>query len=236
MRTIGLVGGMTPESTVLYYQLLIRGARARSADPDPLRNPVVLIYSLDLSKVAALQRSGRSDELAAHLAEICERLRLAGAEVGALTANTPHLYLEGIRAATRLELVSIVDATCSAVARAGLARPLLLGTRLTMTGPMYPSRLAVDGIEAIVPGEEDARFVDHAIYNELALGIVRREVQQRVLSLCREAISARGADAVILACTELPLVLSAEDLPVPVVDTTRVHADALLDRADEVRG
>ena len=233
MRAIGLVGGMTPESTLIYYQLLIRGARARLADPDPLRNPLVLLYSLDLSQVVALQRSGRTDDLAEHLATICETLRRAGAEVGALTANTPHLYLDGIRERTRLELVSIVDATCSAVAAAGVLRPLLLGTRFTMASPMYRSRLAAAGIDAVIPDEEDARFVDHAIYHELAVGTVRQEVRDRMVGLCRHAVSASGADAVILACTELPLVLSSDSVSVPVVDTTRVHVDAILDRAQE---
>ena len=139
MRTIGLVGGLTPESTLEYYRLLIRFARERLRDPDPLRNPVVIIYSLDLAVVAALQRAGRTDELAAHLSRICELLRGAGAEIGALTANTPHLYLE--------------------------------------------------------------------------------------------AIEHRGADGVILGCTELPLAISQDDLAVPVIDTLRVHVRAILDRA-----
>lgn len=231
MRTIGLVGGLTPESTLEYYRLLIRSARERLQDPDPLRNPVVIIYSLDLAVVAALQRAGRTDELAAHLSRICELLRGAGAEIGALTANTPHLYLEAIEAGTRLELVSIVEATSRAVAGLGLRRPLLLGTRTTMEGPMYRDRLAVDGIEVLAPDEEGRELVDRAIYTELALGTVRPELRHRLLELCRGAIERRGADGVILGCTELPLAISQDDLAVPVVDTVRVHVQAILDRA-----
>jgi len=148
-RTIGLIGGMTPESTLEYYQLLIRATRERLRDPDPLRNPVIIVYSLDLAVVAELQRAGRIDELATHLAGICETLRAAGAEIGALTANTPHLYIEAIQARTRLELVSIVEATCRASVALGLRRPLLLGTRTTMESPMYRDRLAADGIELL---------------------------------------------------------------------------------------
>ena len=231
MRTIGLVGGMTPESTLAYYQLLTRSARERVQHHDPLHNPVVIIYSLDLAKVVSLQRAGRTDEVAAHLARICETLREAGAEVGALTANSPHLYFEAIQAATRLELVSIVEATCAATAGLGLRRPLLLGTRTTMESPMYRARLDTAGIEVLTPDEEGRGFVDRTIYTELAVASVRPETRQGMLALCREAIESRGADGVILGCTELPLVLSEADLPVPVLDTVRVHVEAILDRA-----
>jgi aspartate racemase len=231
MRPVGLVGGMTPESTLEYYRLVIRSARERLRDPDPLRNPVVIVYSLDLAQVVALQRAGRTDDLAAHLAGICEILRAAGAEIGALTANTPHLYIEAIQARTRLELVSIVEATCGAAVGIGLRRPLLLGTRTTMESPMYRDRLAADGIELLIPDEEGRQRVDEAICTELAVADVRPATRNRLLALCREAVEHRGADGVILGCTELPLVLSQADLPVPVVDTARVHVEAILDRA-----
>lgn len=231
MRTIGLVGGMTPESTLAYYQLLIRSARERLRDPDPLHNPVVVVYSLDLAVVARLQRAGRTEELASHLAGICETLRRAGAEVGALTANTPHVYLPSIRAATRLELVSIVEATFAAAAGMGLRRPLLLGTRTTVESPMYPERFATGGIETLVPDEGGKELLDRAIYTELAVGQPRPETRRALLDLCRDAVARRGADGVLLACTELPLVLGNGDLPVPVLDTARVHVGAILDRA-----
>lgn len=231
MRTIGLVGGMTPESTLAYYQLLIRGARERLRDPDPLRNPVVVVYSLDLAVVARLQRAGRTDEVAAHLAGVCETLRRAGAEVGAMTANTPHVYLQAIRDRTGLDLVSIVDATLAAASKRGLRRPLLLGTRTTVESPMYPERFAAEGLETVIPDEDGKEMLDRAIYGELAVGEARPGTRSALLDLCRGAVEARGADGVLLACTELPLVLSDGDLEVPVIDTARVHVDAILDRA-----
>ena len=164
MRTIGLVGGMTPESTLAYYQLLIRSARERLRDPDPLHNPVVIVYSLDLATVARLQRAGRTEELASHLAGICEVLHRAGAEVGALTANTPHVYLGAIRAQTRLELVSIVEATFAAAVARGLRRPLLLGTRTIVESPMYLERFAAGGMDAVLPDEEGRQLLNLAIY------------------------------------------------------------------------
>ena len=231
MRTIGLVGGMTPESTVLYYQHLIRRCRERVGDPDPLRNPEIVVYSVDLAEIVVLQRAGRFDELADRLAAACDRLARAGAELGALTANTPHLYLEAIRARTRLELVSIVDAARDRAAALGVSRPLLLGTAQTMTAPMYPEAFAAAGMHIVTPGPEDRERISAAIYGELALGVVAQETRRHVLQLCALAVVHDAVDAVILGCTELPLVLADGDLPVPLLDTAAVHVEAILDRA-----
>jgi aspartate racemase len=231
MRTIGLVGGMTPESTVAYYQQLIRRCRERVRSSDPLHNPVVVVYSIDLSEIVALQRAGDVDGVAARLAAACERLCRAGAEIGALTANTPHLYLDAVRAQTGLELVSIVDATLAGALRLGVRRPLLLGTDRTMTGPTYPQRFAADGVGIVVPDAADRAVLDAAIYGELSVGTVRPEFRTWLLDLCSRHLADGSADAVILGCTELPLVVGAADLAAPVLDTTSLHVDAILDRA-----
>jgi aspartate racemase len=207
MKTIGLVGGMTPESTRAYYDLLIRGARQPGGNP--LCNPEILIFSLDL-------------------ADRLERLRLAGAEVGALTANTPHAYLDEIRNRTSLPLVSIVTATRNAAADAGLEHALLLGTRTTVEAEMYPHEFAEAGIRVVLPGDEDREFLDHTIYSDLALGFVKPEVRKRYHDICASHIESDGIDSVILGCTELPLVISSDDLPIQVLDTTKIHVAAIL--------
>lgn len=226
MKTIGLVGGMTPESTRVYYDLLIRGARR--AGGDPLRNPEIVIYSLNLTELVRRQRSGTRRDVVAYLALFLERLRLAGAEIGALTANTPHAYLEDLRSETPLPLISIVTATREAASERGLERALLLGTRTTMEAEMYPREFAASGIEIVLPGEDDRAFLDEIIYGELALGTVRPEVRQRFLDICAAHIDGDGADSVILGCTEIPLVIRSGDLPIEVLDTTSIHADAIL--------
>ncbi len=226
MRTIGLVGGMTPESTGIYYRLLIQGARKPAGDP--LENPEVVIYSLNLTEVVQLQRLGDRREVAAYLATILERLRSAGAEVGALTANTPHVYLDEIRAETALPLVSIVSATRDAARDGGLRRALLLGTRTTMEAEMYPHEFAEAGIEIVLPDQEDREFLDHTIYGELALGKVRPLVRQRTHDICTRHIEEDGVDCVILGCTELPLVISRDDFSIEVLDTTEIHVKAIL--------
>lgn len=226
MKKIGLVGGMTPESTSIYYKLLIQGARQPGGDP--LRNPEIIIYSLNLTEVVRLQREGTRRDVVAHLAGILERLRLAGAEVGALTANTPHAYLDELRAETSLPLVSIVTATRDAAADRGLQRALLLGTRTTMEAEMYPREFADAGIEIVLPSNDDREFLDHTIYGELALGKVTPAVRQRFLDICERHINDDGIDSVILGCTEIPLVIKSGDLSIQVLDTTDTHVQAIL--------
>jgi aspartate racemase len=222
MKTIGLVGGMTPESTKVYYDLLIRGARKSGGNP--LRNPEILIFSLDLAELVRIQRGGERREVVEFLTALLERLRLAGAEIGALTANTPHAYLDEIRAETSLPLVSIISATRDAAVDRGLERALLLGTRTTIEAEMYPREFADTGIRVVLPGEEDREFLDQTIYNDLALG----HVSQRYHHICAKHIESDGIDSVILGCTELPLVISSDDLSIEVLDTTEIHVAAIL--------
>jgi aspartate racemase len=229
MKTIGLVGGMTPESTKVYYESLIQGAR--QPDGDPLRNPEILIYSLNLTELVQIQRTGDRRAVVEYLTGILERLRLAGAEVGALTANTPHAYLDEIRAETSLPLVSIVTATGNAAADRGLERALLLGTRTTIEAEMYPREFAEDGIRIVLPGEDDREFLDQTIYNDLAIGHVAPEVRQRYHDICAKHIESDGIDSVILGCTELPLVITSDDLSIQVLDTTSIHVSAILTAA-----
>ena len=226
MKTIGLVGGMTPESTKVYYELLIQGARQPGGNP--LRNPEIIIYSLDLAQLVQIQRGGERREVVEYLAGILERLRVAGAEVGALTANTPHAYLDEIRAETSLPLVSIVSATRDDAGDRGLERALLLGTRTTIEAEMYPREFADAGIEVVLPGDDDREFLDHTIYHDLALGHVSPEVRQRYHGICAKHIEKDGIDSVILGCTELPLVISSDDLSIHVLDTTSIHVGAIL--------
>lgn len=217
---------MTPESTKVYYELLIHGARQPGGDP--LRNPEVIIYSLNLTELVQIQRTGDRRRVAGYLAATLERLRVAGAEVGALTANTPHAYLDEIRTETKLPLVSIVTATRDATADLGLKNALLLGTKTTLEAEMYPREFAEAGIRMVLPNGEDREFLEDTIYNELAIGRVTPEVRNRYHGMCSRHIESDGIDSVILGCTELPLVISSDDLPIQVLDTTRIHVAAIL--------
>jgi aspartate racemase len=227
MKKIGLVGGMTPESTTSYYQMIIN--LGRQIWDDPLHNPVVLIYSIDLAEIVAHQDVGDEDRVVEILADALEKLR--GAEVGALTANTPHIFFGRIQARTTLPLVNIVDATVQTARDLGVRRALLLGTNSTMEGSMYPEAFAAGGIEIVIPDEGERRFINRSIYEDLAVGRVTPELREAFIAICRRHIEGNNADAVILGCTEVPLVLAADDLPVPLVDTARCHADAIFEQA-----
>jgi len=226
MKTIGLVGGMTPESTKVYYESLIQGARQPGGDP--LQNPEVIIYSLNLTELVQIQRTGDRRRVAGYLAATLERLRVAGAEVGALTANTPHAYLHEIQMETKLPMVNIVTATGDAAADQGLKNALLLGTKTTVEAEMYPREFAEVGIRIVLPSEEDREFLEDTIYNELAIGHVTPEVRKRYHDICARHIESDGIDSVILGCTELPLVISSDDLSIQVLDTTKIHVAAIL--------
>lgn len=229
MKKIGLVGGMTPESTTAYYQRIIELGRERWNDP--VHNPVVLIYSIDLAEMVAHQDVGDGDKVIALLVDVLEKLRAAGAEVGALTANTPHIFFDRIRAATALPLLSIVDTTLERARDLGMGRALLLGTRATMEGSMYPDAFAAEGIEVVRPVEADREFINHSIYEDLAAGKVTKELRRRYLEICSRQIQDRDVDAVILGCTEIPMVLKADDFSVPLIDTARCHAEAIFNHA-----
>lgn len=229
MKKIGLVGGMTPESTIAYYRLIID--LGRQCWNNPLHNPVVLIYSINLAEIVTHQDVGDEDRVVEILVDALERLRGAGAELGALTANTPHVYFDRIQSRTTLPLINIVDVTLARARDLGVRRALLLGTSATMEGSMYPEAFAAGGIEVVLPVEDERRFINRTIYEELAIGKVTPALRETYLGICRRQIEGNSVDAVIFGCTEIPLVLTADDLPVPLVDSARCHAEALFARA-----
>ncbi|MEW6337161.1 MAG: amino acid racemase [Acidobacteriota bacterium] len=225
MKRIGLIGGMTPESTIEYYRALIRLGRGVAANP--LDNPVLLIYSVNLSEIFHLQEAGRDDEVVEILGGTFDRLRGAGAEVGSLTANTPHVYFDRLAARAGMPLVSILDATFERTTALGCRKVLLLGTRTTMASPMYPRRLAAGDIQVLVPDDTERAFVNRTIYEDLAVGLTRAETRRAFVEICERHVREDGADGVILGCTEIPLLLKVGDVSVPMIDTTQVHAEAI---------
>ncbi len=229
MKRIGLAGGMTPESTKFYYETIIDCGR--QITEDPLRNPVVLIYSINLAEMVRFQNDGKTKEVVKLLSGVFAALQEAGAEIGALTANTPHVHFDSIAATTTLPLISILDSTFAQAQKLNCRRVLLLGTAITMDSPMYPERFDAGGIEIVVPEPDERKFISRSIYEELSLGKVSEETRESYLRICRRHLELSDVDAVILGCTEIPLVLAEGDLPVPLIDTARVHARAIFDAA-----
>ncbi|MGC1547578.1 MAG: aspartate/glutamate racemase family protein [Rhodanobacter sp.] len=226
MRTIGLIGGMSWESTATYYQLINRGVRDRTG---PLRSARVLIDSLDFGVVEALQRAGDWDRAGELLAQSACRLQAGGADGVLLATNTMHKVADAVIRATPLPFLHIVDPTGVAIRAAGIETVALLGTAFTMEEDFYRSRLHSNyGVQCIVPSAEHRKQVHRIIYEELCVGVISdasRQVYREVIADC----VAKGAHAVILGCTEIGLLVSQNDSPVPLFDTTALHAAAAVD-------
>lgn len=223
MRTIGLLGGMSWESTVPYYQVLNREVGRRLGG---LHSARVLLLSVDFHEIEVLQHQGRWDELGDMLARDAITLEGAGAEFLVLCTNTMHLVAPAIEAAVSIPLLHIADATAERIKASGMRRVGLLGTRFTMEEPFYRGRLEErHGLEVVVPSAGDRAVVHRVIYEELVLGKIldasRAEYRRIVDGLIRQ-----GAEGVILGCTEIGLLLKPGDAPVPLFDTALIHAEA----------
>ncbi len=228
MRTIGLIGGTSWESTAVYYRLLNEGVRSRLGG---LRSARLVLVSVDFGPFAEAMAAGRWDEVARGLAEAARRLEAAGAHCVALCTNTMHRVADPVRAATDLPFVDIVDEAGRALARRGVTRPLLVATRTTMEHGFYRARLRERfGVEALVPAEPDRDTLQRIIFEELCLGRVRDASRSAVLRMIGQA-GREGCDGVIFGCTEIGLLLTAAHTDLPVFDTTAIHCEALLDLA-----
>ncbi len=226
MKTIGLIGGMSWESTVIYYRLLNEGVKARLGG---LHSAKILLSSVDFAKIAELQRTGAWEEAGRVLADHARRLQAAGAEGLLIGANTMHKVSPAIAAAISIPLLHVADATAEAVRKAGGKRPALLGTRFTMEQAFYRERLEARGdLAVLVPNAEDRASVHRVIYEELCVGKVLPESRAEFRRIIA-ALVADGADSVIFGCTEIPLLVSAADSTVPIFDTTAIHAAAAVE-------
>ena len=232
MRCIGLIGGMSWESTAVYYRRINEQVRDRLGG---LNSADMLIHSVNFSDIVALQKAGDWKQAGVILAGTGRKLADAGAEMIVICTNTMHLLADEIQAAVSVPLVHICDVTGAAVQAAGCRRPLLLATRYTMEQSFYRDRMARStGIEALVPDEEDRAAVHEIIFDELCCGIVRPASRTRYQDVVRRG-QAAGADSVILGCTEIGLLVDDDDFEVPSFDSTLLHADAAVDLSLGVR-
>ena len=223
MKTIGLLGGMSWESTAIYYRLLNEAMRARLGG---LHSARLLLHSFDFAEVVALQKAGRWDLAADLLGDAAAGLARAGADCVLICTNTMHLVADAVAARTGVPLINIIDATGAALAATGKRRPLLLATRYTMEHGFYADRMrAGAGIAVMTPVAEDRSLVHGIIFDELCRGIVRLESRAAMHEVIARGVAA-GADSVILGCTEICLLLDADGLIVPGFDSTNIHAQA----------
>ncbi|WP_217916898.1 aspartate/glutamate racemase family protein [Janthinobacterium sp. BJB401] len=225
MRTIGLIGGMSWESSVEYYRIINQGVRARLG---PLRSAPLLLYSVDFGPVEQAQHAGRWHDASAILCDAARRLQAGGAEAIVLCTNTMHLLAGDITAAVPLPFLHIADPVARTARQQGLRTVGLLGTAFTMRQPFLRALLEAQALAVLVPPEEEQDALHDIIYAELCAGIVRaasRDVYRRAI----DALAARGAQAVILGCTEISLLLQQEHSALPLLDSTLLHAQAAID-------
>ena len=227
MRRIGLIGGLSPESTVHYYQRL---CAEHNRVHGGLNFPPITLESLNLQALVDLFEENDWDGVAEILLSALQRLKEAGAEFAAILANTPHNAYAQIRDASPLEIVTIMDATASALSRDGRRKVALLGTRATMEFGFFQKHFTAHGIETCVPDAAERRELDRIVWEELSHGVVRPESTAAARKMMAE-LEAQGAEAVILGCTELGLLISEDDTPLPLYDTLKLHADAILAHA-----
>lgn len=228
MKTIGLLGGMSWESTHEYYKFLNETVRERLGG---LHSAKCLLYSFDFAEIEMLQQQGAWDEAAKRLAAMAKKLQDAGADLLIISSNTMHRMAPEVEAAISIPFLHIADPTAVLIKKQGLRKIGLLGTKYTMEQDFYKGRLVQKhGLEVIVPDEKDRETVNHIIYEELCVGRIVTASKQRYLDIIK-SLQKQGAEAIILGCTEIGLLISQDDVALPVFDTARIHAETAVSLA-----
>jgi aspartate racemase len=238
MKALGIVGGIGPESTIEYYRFILDGCRKRIAatpTPEQLRGgmqsvPHIIIDSIDVDRGIAMLDANDLAALADYVSESVERLTRAGADIALIAANTPHIVFEEVGRRATIPMISLVQATCDRALALGFRKLGLLGTGFTMRGRFYPEVFARVGLELVTPDEEEKEFIHRAYIGELLKNKFLPETRERILDCINRLREESGIEAVILAGTELPLLLrGAEPRGLPFLDTTLIHVDAAVE-------
>jgi amino-acid racemase len=228
MKTIGLVGGMSWESTLEYYRVINQYTKERLGGFHSAR---IVLYSVDFAEVEVRQHEGRWDDLTRLMIDAAQRVERGGAEILLICTNTMHKMADDVQKEIQIPIVHIVDVTAKAIKSRSLKKMGLLGTRFTMEQDFYKQRLIQKhGLEVIIPEEKEREEIHAILYNELCLGEVKgpsKKIFRRIIA----GLEARGAQGIILGCTEIPLLVSQEDYGIPLFDTTTLHARAAVDFA-----
>jgi aspartate racemase len=227
MKTLGMIGGLGPESTIDYYRFLFQTYRERVNDDSA---PPIIINSLDMNKGLRMVRAEKYTELTDYLVAALQSLAAAGADFAIISANTPHIVFDQVREHTRLPLISIVEATAAEAKRQGLKKLTVFGTQFTMRGDFYPKIFARLGISLVVPTTEEQAYIHDHYMNELLFNDVRESTRQGLFHIIDRIITEEGIDGLILGGTELPLIIrDIGDRKIALLDTTRIHVKAAIE-------
>ena len=233
MKTLGLIGGMSWESSAVYYRRLNEMARERLGGQ---HSASLILRSVDFAPIARMQAEGRWDEATASMVAAARALEGAGAEAILICANTMHLMADDVAASVGVPLIHVADVTAAALTAAGVRRALLLATAYTMEKPFYRERLAANGVETTIPPDVARRRLHAIIFDELVQGRFEPAARAAVADMIRAAGARDGVEAVIFGCTEIGMLLPTADSPLPAFDTLELHAAAAMDFALQPRG
>ena len=228
MKTIGMIGGMSWESSVVYYQLVNRKVKELLGG---FHNCPNIMYTVDFAEIERLQREGNWKVMDTIMADAAKRLEHAGADIVILCTNTMHLCSDAIKASISIPFLHIAEATAQAIAAQKLSKVALLGTRFTMEKDFYKNTLVNDyGIDVIIPDETERQQIHEIIYGELVQGEIN-DISRKIYQSIIKRLENEGAQGVILGCTEIPLLIKAQDVDIPIFDTTKIHAEKAVELA-----
>lgn len=229
MKTIGIIGGIGPESTIDYYRRIIAAYRERQPDDS---YPAIIINSVNLTKLRLLMEADRFDDVTEYMVSEVDRLAKAGAECGLLSANSGHVTFDEIQRRSAIPLVSLIEATCEAAKKLGLKRLGLVGARFTMSGRFYPEVFGREGMTVVAPSPEEQAYIHEKYFGEFVKGIFLPETRARLLEIVDRMIERDKIEGLILGGTELPLILTeTTHRGIPLLDTTGIHVQAIVARA-----
>lgn len=228
MKKIGVIGGITPDSTVKYYEYFTSWNRDGSKGTE---YPTVVIYSLDLQKWYKLLAEDNEKDIVQYLLSGVSALEHAGAQIAIIAANTPHMYFTQLQSMASISILSIVDTTAQEALRKGYKRLGLLGTKFTMQKSFYFEVFSEYGMEVVAPGQKEQDYINTMLFEEVSSGQYIDSSKQRVIEISRNLEVEKGIDALILGCTELPLFIDENDVNMAVLDTVSIHANAAIECA-----
>lgn len=227
IKTIGLIGGMSWESTLEYYRIINESVKERLGG---LHSAKIVMYSVEFAEVERLQHLEQWNELTDLMIDAAQRVEKGGADFVLICTNTMHLVADEVENNIDIPLLHIADATAGAITKRGISRAGLLGTKFTMEKDFYKVKLASHGVAVIIPSQDQREIIHHVIYDELCQGIVKESSKDTYRGIIEDMVIA-GAEGIILGCTEIGVLIKGEDVSVPVFDTTVIHAKRAVDYA-----
>ncbi|MBF0430240.1 MAG: amino acid racemase [Fibrobacteria bacterium] len=225
MKTIGIIGGIGPESTVDYYKEIIKTFQTTYSY---LAYPEIIVYSVNMNELMQFVETKNWSNLSELLLDKIGSLHKAGAAFAAIASNTPHIVFDELKTKSPLPLLSIVEETCNKADEMGLKNVGLMGTKLTMEAEFYKKPFYSKGISVVVPSEEEQQLIHHKLFSEIELGIFKDSTKEGLLAIAKRMVEKNGIDSLILGCTELPLILTEPQYNIPFLNTTAIHCESII--------